>query len=166
MTDTCQFIVLGVPAPQGSKSAFVRGGRAVVVDGSSATGRAKHQAWRQSVAACAAARLLDDPAPFCGPTAVSLRFWLPATKSDPYRTRHATRPDLDKLVRATLDGLVEGGLLADDSLVYQLEAVKAHATAGHWTGAEITLNSGTALEIADRAALKEQAKRARSTRRN
>ncbi len=37
MPDPIVLSVVGVPAPQGSKSAFVRGGRPVMVDGTSKT---------------------------------------------------------------------------------------------------------------------------------
>ena len=163
MTDTASFIVMGVPAPQGSKSAFVRGGRAVVVDGSSTSGRAKHKAWRQAVADAAsdAAADVDGHGSFFGPTHVHVDFYLPAIKSAPYRWLHTTRPDLDKLIRSTLDGLVDGGLLADDSLVYALGVAKHYAAAGHWTGAHIVLEDDTQMEESNRALLRASARDAR-----
>ena len=42
-----RFNVIGVPAPQGSKTRMPNG---AMVEGSSATGRAKHRTWRQAVA--------------------------------------------------------------------------------------------------------------------
>lgn len=41
--------VVGIPAPQGSKSAVLIGGKARLIEGSSTTGREKHKSWRQGV---------------------------------------------------------------------------------------------------------------------
>jgi crossover junction endodeoxyribonuclease RusA len=42
----------------------------------------------------------------------------------------AARPDLDKLLRSTLDALVDAGALADDALVVEVNAAKTYP-AGH-----------------------------------
>jgi hypothetical protein len=52
MTAPVVLRVYGTPAPQGSKSAFVRGGRAVLVEGKG-PGRQSHATWRQAVATAA-----------------------------------------------------------------------------------------------------------------
>ena len=54
-------------------------------------------------------------------------------------TRPATRPDLDKLVRSTLDGLKAGGAYGDDGQVTDLMAAKCYARPGDQPGAIIRI---------------------------
>ena len=122
------FSVDGIPVPQGSKSAFVVKGRAVVTE----RGRAALGPWRALVSARAADALAE---PIVGPVAVELHFRLLRPKAH-YRTgAHAgelrddapayvsTRPDVDKLSRAVLDAL-SGVAFADDGQVAGLIAYK------------------------------------------
>jgi len=160
MADNVTFSVVGVPAPQGSKSAFVRGGRAVIVDGSSKTGREKHAQWRDDV--CRAARIAKSEM-FTGPVSVTITFWLQLPASDPHRWRHITTPDLDKLIRSVLDSLVNAGMIKDDSLVYRVNAAKWYARDGHWTGATIEIEDMSGLEESDRAESRAAAKASRAS---
>lgn len=144
MSSVVAFTVFGVPAPQGSKSAYVRGGRAVVVDGTSKTGRDKHATWRAAVAE--AAQVARDGVQFSGPVTVHIEFYLPLPSGDRHRTLHSKKPDIDKLVRSVLDSLTDSGLLRDDALVYALHATKLYAREGHWTGAGIAVTDGTESE--------------------
>ena len=48
--------------------------------------------------------------------------------------------DLDKLVRSTLDALVQASVIADDSLVVDLTARKRYATIANPRGAVIRLH--------------------------
>jgi Holliday junction resolvase RusA-like endonuclease len=153
------FSVVGVPAPQGSKSAFVRGGRAVIVDGSSKTGRDKHAQWRADVTQ--GARIAAQGQTFTGPVEVRIRFTLAPVKSDPYRHRHTTSPDCDKLIRSVLDSLTNSGIIRDDSLVFEIVAGKYYAREGEPTGATITITDWSELEDAHRAIAKQKAKEAR-----
>jgi Holliday junction resolvase RusA-like endonuclease len=134
--------VLGLPAPQGSKRGFVVGNRAVVVEGGSKTAREKVGTWRQDVIdACTRYRLLfpDTTAPTAGPVRVELRFALPRPKSAPKSRRWPTvKPDLDKLVRSTLDALKLGQMYQDDSQVVDLWARKTYTVDGV-TGAIIII---------------------------
>lgn len=117
--------VHGVPAPQGSKTAFVRGGRAIVTEGKGA-GRVAHATWRQAVATAArdwqdanGSRELID-----GPALVVIQFLMPKPRSKPKWKRWPdVKPDLDKLVRSVLDSL-SGVILADDSRVVAITARK------------------------------------------
>ena len=152
-----RFTVIGTPAPQGSKSAFVRGGKAVVVDGSSASGRAKHASWRADVALYATRARGPEFEQFTGPVYVSLRFRLARPASDPYRTLHSTKPDLDKLVRSVLDALTESALLVDDSQVQSLMASKVYARGDEATGVDVTVEDYTWIETSDRASAKREA---------
>jgi len=71
------------------------------------------------------------PVPVPGePAVVDILFRLPRPKSAPKRvTQPVKRPDVDKLARAVLDGLVDGGAFADDSQVVSLAAQKRFAGA-------------------------------------
>lgn len=137
------FEIAGLPAPQGSKTAIVVSGKARVVEGRGGQ-RARHKAWRTDVAQ-AAKDLTTHPDPeirvarFDGPTHLSVTFLMPRPKSRPKRHHgwHTVTPDKDKLLRSTLDGLVAGGLLADDRIVCVI-SLSAIETSG-WTGAMVTL---------------------------
>jgi Holliday junction resolvase RusA-like endonuclease len=133
--------ILGVPAPQGSKTAVVVNGSARLLEGGSKTGRAKHRAWRHAVAAEAEEHALRHGAAPDGPLVVRILFVMPKPKSRPKRARWCDRkPDLDKLVRSTLDGLADGGVLAHgDSRVASITVGKVYAVPGQGTGAHVTV---------------------------
>lgn len=118
----------GLPAPQGSKRAFLNRhtGKPVVLE----MGGQKLKEWRSIVRDVAVKFMLEEfhgvgRKPLTGPLGVSLAFTLPKPKSAPKtrRTWPDKRPDLDKLVRSTLDGLT-GPVFADDSQVVQLNTWK------------------------------------------
>lgn len=134
------FRVLGVPAPQGSKRAIVIKGRPVLLDGSSDTGKDATKAWRQAVAETALEVWAGRP-PIDGPVALSVKFVLPRPKSAAKKNRwHATRPDLDKLLRATCDALKTAGVYTDDGRVACVTMTKTLAAVDYpWTGATITV---------------------------
>ena len=132
----------GEPAPQGSKSVGRHGG---IYEKSRKVGP-----WR---AAIRAAALAQGAGTVAGPVDVSILFLLPRPAGH-YRTGRnadllkesapslpATRPDLDKLVRSTLDGLMLAGIYADDGQVATLTAWKRYAapSLGENMGAEITI---------------------------
>jgi crossover junction endodeoxyribonuclease RusA len=121
--------VAGIPAPQGSKR-HVGGGR--MVESSRAVGP-----WREAVRA-ETQRAVKLEGSFAGPVHLELTFWLPRPKGHYGTGRNAgqvresapcyptSRPDVDKLARAVLDGLVDGGAFADDSEVTSLTTVKRY----------------------------------------
>ena len=118
-----EFRVRGIPAPQGSKRAYVRNGRANLVEMAGAS----LKAWRQdvTVAALAATRqggwyVIDKP------VAVHVGFYMPRPKSRPLDVIHAKRPDIDKLTRAVLDALTTANVWEDDSLVADLKVWKRY----------------------------------------
>ena len=134
-----EIVVRGIPAPQGSKR-HVGGGR--MVESSKAVGP-----WREAIRAETQRKVSD---PLTGAVAVSVTFMLPRPKGH-YRTgrnahllrdgapkRPAGTPDLDKLVRAVLDGLTEGCAWKDDGQVVTLIAQKLYA-AGGVTGCKIEI---------------------------
>jgi Holliday junction resolvase RusA-like endonuclease len=127
------FFVPGIPAPQGSKRAFVVGKRAVLVESSKGC-----KPWRDSVRGAALEANALRAMPFEGFVGAPLRlrivFVMPRPRTVP-RERcgwPATIPDLDKLLRSTLDGLT-GALFRDDGQVVQIEAEKHYvgSTAGN-----------------------------------
>lgn len=135
------FIAEGIPAPKGSKRAL---GAGRVVESSRAVGP-----WQRAVrvAACAAfadARLIE---PFDGPLRVAIlfRFAMPARRVKRIREHgiawKSTRPDVDKCVRAVLDGL-QPEIIADDCRVAALtvEQMEVRPTEGVWLGAQITIS--------------------------
>jgi Holliday junction resolvase RusA-like endonuclease len=113
------FWIDGEPAPQGSKNGFVKNGRVVLVESSK-----KVKPWREAVARTTQAEV---PCPLQNAVEVALVFHLPRPKTVT-RKWPAVKPDLDKLVRSTFDGLTTGGLYTDDALVIALSASKQYGT--------------------------------------
>jgi Holliday junction resolvase RusA-like endonuclease len=132
-------VVFGVPAPQGSKKAHAiyRGskkngtrqatGQIVVTEMSK-----KVAPWREAVkdAVVAAIQLQSAHDMWAGvlngPTEVRITFSLPRPKSvrRPWPT---VTPDLDKLIRSTLDGISMGGAWLDDKLAVRTMTEKLYA---------------------------------------
>lgn len=143
------FCVYGIPAPQGSKRHV---GHGVLVEMSH-----RVKPWREDVRQAALDALTigywDRAARVVG---VDITFTLPRPRHH-YRTgSHAhelrpdapvlvgVRPDLDKLVRSTLDALTSAGVYADDARVAVSSARKLYpqvnsSTALDRPGARITL---------------------------
>jgi Holliday junction resolvase RusA-like endonuclease len=112
------FTVRGLPVPQGSSKAFVVAGRARITSASKGL-----PAWRNAIATAAASAMGERPV-MTGPVSVEVCFYLPRPASAPKRVLvPATRPDVDKLLRALLDGIT-GVVLKDDSLVVDVTALK------------------------------------------
>lgn len=120
-----KLIVHGLPLPQGSKTGFVIGGRAVLTDGKK--GPALKE-WRQLIGYEAHKWLLaNNAAPLAGPVAMRVTFYLPRPKSAPRRVLYpATKPDLDKLVRSVGDAL-KGLAYEEDSRIVDIDARKRFA---------------------------------------
>lgn len=137
---TIQIHVLGVPAPQGSKTAIARGGRAFVIEGGSTVGRVKHRAWRDAVTAATLEqvphqlRFHQDDA-----LEVEIDFVMPRPKSRPHDRLCKVKPDLDKLIRSTLDGLADGHVFKHDSRVSSLICSKQYEVPGQRPGAYVTI---------------------------
>jgi crossover junction endodeoxyribonuclease RusA len=143
LLDECtgyQFNVPGIPAPGGSKRAFVINGKARLTD----AGGERNKNWR-AVVGLAAHRA--GCAPLDGPLELSIVFIMPRPKSH-YRTgRHAgqlrpdaphwhtSRPDSTKLTRSTEDALL-GLCWQDDAQVSRQVVDKIY---GDVPGARITV---------------------------
>lgn len=121
------FDAYGTPAPKGSYNAVTnrRTGRTLFVPAS----RGEH-AWRRSVEEAAYGAWTNRtglPMPRLeGPLSASVRFLLPRPKSV-RRDFPTVKPDLDKLVRSTWDGLTSSGLIRDDARITDLRAEKRYA---------------------------------------
>ena len=112
--------VYGTPAPQGSKRHV---GRGIMIESSK-----KVKPWREAVV-WAVREIRKCKKPISGPVLVSVSFYFQRPKSLPRRiVWHAKRPDLDKLVRSTFDGIVQAGWILDDSQIYAFSAVKYYTS--------------------------------------
>lgn len=132
-------VVHGVPAPQGSKKAnpVYRGSRKkgtrVFTGKVNMTEMSKKVApWREAVRDAVAEAIRSQNAHDMwagvleGPVEVRVTFALPRGKTvrRPWPT---TTPDLDKVVRATLDGISMGGAWEDDKLAVRIVTDKVYA---------------------------------------
>jgi crossover junction endodeoxyribonuclease RusA len=138
--------VHGIPAPQGSKR-HIGGGR--MVEMSKAVGP-----WREAVRG-ETQRAMNGHGMLGGAVRCAITFYLPrpaghyGTGRNKGKIRRsaphwpAVRPDLDKLARAVLDGLTEGGAWKDDSQVIQLNVRKIYAVEDLPPGCRIMLTGLT-----------------------
>jgi Holliday junction resolvase RusA-like endonuclease len=119
-----RIVVYGTPAPQGSKKIgsagrHGAGARAILVESSK-----KVAPWREAVK-WAVIRVRGGNPPLDGPLVLRIVFTLAKPQSAPKkRTTYPDRkPDLDKLLRSTMDALVQGGAIADDARAVEFERV-------------------------------------------
>ena len=118
-----QLRVAGIPAPQGSKRHV---GRGILIESSS-----KVKSWRQTVAWTAFEAMGEcrERFPLEGPVSVEVEFMLPRGRSVK-RALPAVKPDLDKLIRSTLDALTDARVWQDDSQVVSLAVRKRYGEPG------------------------------------
>jgi len=143
--------IVGTPAPQGSKKGFaikrkgVYTGKVAQVESSK-----KVKPWRQDVKQAALDARGVTPV-MTGDVRVYVTFWFARPRRH-YRTgrnshllralapvRPCGRPDLDKLVRSTCDGLGEACVFGDDAQISDIHASKRYATPQQFPGASITV---------------------------
>lgn len=132
--------VSGSPAPQGSKVQTRYGG---LREASKKVGP-----WRNAVRT-EVQFVMDEP--MVGSVAVAISFRLPRPKGhygtgknlgrlrDSAPIFPTTVPDIDKLIRSTLDGMTEGGAFRDDSQVVSVYAIKTYCSQDQAPGATITI---------------------------
>lgn len=129
----------GVAKPQGSKNAYTRGGRTVLVESSKLL-----KPWRLTVAQEIKATAINhdfNKLSYNEAANVSIFFYLPRPKSVTERKRywHTVKPDIDKLTRAILDAITLSGVIwVDDSQVVNLHAAKHYALKDPYTVIVIT----------------------------
>lgn len=122
MTAPIYFFIPGTPVQQGSKTGFSRfGSRSVQMTDQNAK---TLKPWRHTVATHA-----DRGITFDGPLAVTLTFIMPRPKKPRWHLP-AVKPDVDKLARAVLDGLTDGGLIEDDARVCDLDIKERYHETG------------------------------------
>lgn len=114
------FTVYGTAIPQGSKTPYVRNGRAILVDSNP-----RLKGWRELVTWEAKAARRGAQA-LTGAVGVGLDFHMPRPKTVT-RERPSVVPDVDKLVRAIFDGITDSGLWLDDSQVVSLRTDEWYA---------------------------------------
>lgn len=137
------FFVPGVPAPQGSKNGYHRGGKVVLVEAVKAL-----KPWREAVAA--RARESNRTAALRGPVSVDLRFVMYRPKGTPKRSTPPAvkKPDVDKLVRAVFDALTAAGVWGDDAQVTRLFTTKRIAEPNEVPGVHVLVRPTDAGEAA------------------
>lgn len=115
------FMVDGSPAPQGSKTAYVRGGRAVLVEANK-----RLPEWRMAVteAARQAMHSLEQVEPFDKPIKLVVTFFIARPKKPKHERYPGSKPDLDHYIRAVGDSLTSAGAITDDSLIVEIVARK------------------------------------------
>lgn len=130
-----RFWVGGIPVPQGSMSAFVRGRHASIVDQKAKTLHPWRE-WIGQVGKQAAAQQGIEP--YDEPLQVAMTFYLPrpAKHYGTGRNRYILRgdapmfptykQDVDKLARGVLDAITQGGLIKDDGQVVEMIAIKLY----------------------------------------
>jgi crossover junction endodeoxyribonuclease RusA len=124
MTNTphARIVVIGRPAPQGSKAykGQSKKGHAILVESS------KYVApWREAVKIVAYQKRMHLGTAFDGPLIARMVFTIAKPKNALKRTRTypATKPDLSKLIRSTEDALTDAGLIADDARIIEYSRV-------------------------------------------
>jgi len=115
MSQLLHWFVEGIPVPQGSKTATVINGRAVMFEANK-----KHRGWREHVSSVIPQ--LEQPS--MNPVRVELLFYFNRPKTVK-REHMSVKPDIDKLSRSVLDCL-SGRVIKDDSQVIILNARKEY----------------------------------------
>lgn len=127
-----QFFVPGHAKPQGSKR-YV--GKGIMVESSKDLGP-----WRQAIAHAALKEAGDVR--FSGACFLQACFWMPRPKAHFGTGKNAgqlklsaphycaTKPDLDKLLRALCDALAQSGVLRSDALISKIAAEKRYGDPG------------------------------------
>lgn len=133
--------VYGEPAPQGSKQAYVRGGKAVLVESSKKVGP-----WRKAVKEAALLLVGSDFEPLSGPLEIETVFYV-SRPASVKRALPTVPPDLDKLERGLWDAVVQAGLVVDDSLFVRSLSTKLYADLRP-PGAEVVITSVDYIPLA------------------
>lgn len=121
-----KFTVFVHPQPQGSAKAHVIKGRAIITSDNKKLKPYRNEVTAVVLQACRDAFLAMPCAGKHVPVSLALSFYFDRPPSIPRkRTEMVVKPDIDKLVRATLDALT-GVLFTDDAQVTELDVVKRY----------------------------------------
>ena len=148
-----EFRVVGIPAPQGSKTLTRYG---AMMESSK-----KVKPWRQDVIHAALEAYAGNA--FNEPVSVSIEFIFPRPKSHygtgrnsetikpkaPLFCTSKTNGDIDKVCRSTFDALSVssgGSVIMDDSLVVSVKALKRYAARYELAGANINVKTFDKIE--------------------
>ena len=137
--DEIKFFVAGEPVPQGSTKSFYikKIEKVVTTHGNKSTG-----VWRQRIATEAQRAQMSDyffSADRKYAYSITLIFKFTKPKSIPKKVIYNTkRPDIDKLIRAVLDGITNV-LIPDDSLVVAITSKKEYAGENETPGLMVSL---------------------------
>ncbi len=153
--------VLGAPAPKGSARAMLIGGRARVIASGSTANQKQLKGWDVAVREAAWGICKDDGGPRYVNTSLNVTIvfrlarpgghWHPKGGLRPKAPAFpTTKPDIDKLARATLDSLT-GIVFDDDSRIVRLVLVKLYAKSN---------DEGATISIDELAPLAHESERA------
>lgn len=135
-----RFTAYGVPQPQGSAKGFIpRGWKRPIIT----SDNPKNKGWRQVVAEAANTAIAQTPGFRLIESAAELtvRFYFPRPKAiRDKRVPHTKKPDCDKAVRSVCDALTKV-VIADDSLITKILAMKFYAEPGEPPRAEISITA-------------------------
>ena len=135
-----QAFIPGTPQPQGSKAAFLRGKKVVMIDSNK-----NLPAWRKLVTEKLEAAN-SSCAPLEGAVALDVMFFVPKPKSVK-REFPSVKPDLDKYIRSIGDSATDAGCLNDDGQIVEIVAYKVYATDDLPAGALITLSEFVGVSL-------------------
>lgn len=122
--------VIGIPKPQPRVKACRRGNHAGVYTPATAKG------WKDLV--------MIEAAPYAGkqiegPLSIRFSFTMPRPKARRKERFVTTKPDLDNLVKSTMDALTDRAVWRDDSQVAEILARKVYAVGEQSPGAIIEI---------------------------
>ncbi len=121
---------VGIPKPQPRPKATIRGAHAGVYTPKTA------QSWKEIIAleaAPLAGRQVE------GPIAIRALFTLPRPKARRKEHLVVTKPDLDNLLKSTMDALTDRAVWRDDSQIAEISSRKTYETAETVPGAVIEI---------------------------
>jgi Holliday junction resolvase RusA-like endonuclease len=126
--------VYGDPAPQGSKTAKVIRGKAIMWESSK-----KLPGWRESVVMAAKVSFMENNnMQLLGPVTLHCKFYMPKPKSVSRKYPNIA-PDLDKLLRGIGDALQISGVISNDAQIVSIDAHKVYADTPADNGVEVWL---------------------------
>jgi crossover junction endodeoxyribonuclease RusA len=126
-----QVFAPGIPQPQGSKNAYRRGNKIVLVEANK-----NLPAWRRLVTEKLESVNVGCQ-PLTGAVSLDVMFFMPRPKTVK-REMPIVPPDLDKLIRAINDSATDAGVIEDDSQVIEIVAYKFYEAENLPVGALIT----------------------------